>query len=135
MDDIRITLADYGDVRSIVRLQRTLMLGTKGTQGGFLVSGFTVNDYRGFLDRGELILKATVGRRIVGAMMVFSSGSIEAGDVNNCLLKYTVRMDFHLVKQVFVAAEYARQGIARRFYNMLDDLKYWRLTGCGGTCE
>lgn len=122
MNHIEISKVEYHDLVQIVVLQNRLILSDTVPEDGFLVSGYRERDYKKFLKRGEILCKAVDGDRIVGAMVVLRSTSIVPEDVNNSLLKYTVNKDFLLVKQVFVAPEYGRCGIAGRFYTLLSRL-------------
>jgi predicted GNAT superfamily acetyltransferase len=112
------------DIPEIAALQNRLLLGGRGvkTGGGFLVSGYSEDDYRRFAEMYEYFFKATVNGKIAGVLMAFESGNIPPEDKNNSLLKYAVKKDFVLIKQIFVSPDAANTGVATRLYKHLFSL-------------
>ncbi len=109
------------DLQAIVALQNTLLLDEYGANAGkgFLVSRFTTEDYGRFAGEYEYFFKATENGRIVGVLMAYESSAISPGDTTNSLLKYVLKKQFVLIKQIFVSPDMSNKGVATMLYKHL----------------
>lgn len=86
---------------------------------GFLISGFTEQDYARFASECEYFFKAMDGDRIAGVVVACESSHITPEDAKNSLLKYSLNKPFVLVKQVFIAPDYGGCNVGSQLYNHL----------------
>ena len=118
MEISKVVLAD---IPEITTLQNELLLDKRGAKAGdgFLVSGYSEEDYRRFVDIYEYFFKMTDNGKITGVLMAYESTNIPPEDKNNSLLKYVVKKDFVLIKQIFVSPDAANKGVATVLYKHL----------------
>ncbi|WP_030545292.1 GNAT family N-acetyltransferase [Streptomyces albus] len=92
-------------------------------EGGFLVSAYTEADYRARLETAEHFYVAVKGEDVLGFLLAYSSDRVEPDEWLNRRIKSALG-DFLVVKQVCVAREAARRGIASMlYYHVLDQWK------------
>ena len=120
MNKIHISPVSKQDIPAISDLQAELLLkNTNKPEKGFLVSGYTEEDYQNFIDHYDFFYKATIDDKIVGCIMAFNSENILEEDETNQMLKFCAKKEFVLIKQVFVSRKYAKNGIASLLYQHL----------------
>lgn len=120
MHNINISPVSKQDIPAIALLQSDLLLkNNENAEKGFLVSGYTEEEYYKFLDSYEFFYKATIDGKIAGCLMAFNSESILPEDETNQMLKQCAKEEFVLIKQVFVSRNHGRKGIADLLYNHL----------------
>lgn len=109
------------DIPAITALQDELLLDKRGrkAENGFLVSGFSEEDYLRFTGIHEYFFKITEDGNLAGVLMAYESTNIPPEDKNNSLLRYVLRKDFVLIKQIFVSPSFGNRGIATKLYKHL----------------
>ncbi len=118
---MEISKVVFDDIPEITALQDALLLDRRGVKAdnGFLVSGYSAEDYLRFAERYEYFFKLTENGKITGVLMAYESRNILPEDKNNSLLKYAVKKDFVLIKQIFVSPEAGNRGVATLLYKHL----------------
>lgn len=120
MNKLNISPVTLQDIPAIARLQSELLLAnTPHADEGFLVSGYSEQEYRQFIGCYDFFFKATRNGQLVGCLMAFNSENILPHDETNQMLKSCAHKAFVLIKQVFVSREHGKQGIAAALYQYL----------------
>lgn len=120
MSEITLSKAIKEDAVSISKLQSSLLASKqKDTSKGFLVSGFTEEEYLYFIENYDHFYVAKIDQEICGVLMAYHSDKIDANNKTNMLLKHCIKTDFILVKQIFVSASSTSKGIATMLYKHL----------------
>ncbi|MFE2044209.1 GNAT family N-acetyltransferase [Streptomyces sp. NPDC059477] len=114
-------------VEQIARLAESRSLnGPDGTrrlvEGGFLVSAYAETDYRARLGTAEHFYVAVSGGQVSGFLLAYSSDQVEPDEWLNRRIK-TALGSFLVVKQICVARDAARMGIASMLYHHI--LEQW----------
>jgi ribosomal protein S18 acetylase RimI-like enzyme len=91
-------------------------------QEGFLVSEYTAEVYQRRLTGAEHFYVAVKGTDVLGFLLAYSDAQIEPDEWLNHRIKTTLG-SFLVIKQVCVARDAARQGIASRLYHHV--LEQW----------
>lgn len=87
---------------------------------GFLVSNFSRERYRQFLDEHNVFIKAEVNGEIVGFLYGFSSKQVKPDDVVNALVRYNLTEPFFIIKQVCIARNHpGTPGVAVALYEQI----------------
>lgn len=86
------------------------------SERGFLVAGFTEQEYSDFLRTAEYFYVLLDKNRVVGFLLAYSRCRIQDDDWLNTRLKNRFRDRFVLIKQVCVATEYTSRGLASDLY-------------------
>ncbi|MEE4543074.1 GNAT family N-acetyltransferase [Streptomyces sp. V4-01] len=123
----RVEIARAGEehVEQIARLAESRSLtGPDGARrrvaGGFLVSAYAEADYRARVETAEHFYVAVKGGRVSAFLMAYSSDRVEPDEWLNRRIK-TALGSFLVVKQICVAREEARTGLASMlYYHVLD---------------
>jgi predicted GNAT superfamily acetyltransferase len=122
MSNSRFTIApaDATDLPKIAALAGARRLGANSTEptpsDGFLVSNFTLEDYRKFQQQARHLQVARIDAQFAGFLLAFADadpvprGSVDRWLAENCELPFLV------VKQVCVDVSFTRQGVASRLY-------------------
>ncbi|WP_069815981.1 GNAT family N-acetyltransferase [Streptomyces sp. TP-A0874] len=84
-------------------------------EGGFLVSGYTEDDYLARLTTAEHFYVAVKGTEVLAFLLAYSSDQVEHDEWLNRRIKSTLG-SFLVIKQICVAREAARRGIASMLY-------------------
>ncbi|SDP19824.1 GNAT family N-acetyltransferase [Actinacidiphila guanduensis] len=92
------------------------------SQEGFLVSEYTAEVYQRRLVNAEHFYVAVKGDDVLGFLLAYSDTQIEPDEWLNRRIKTTLG-SFLVIKQVCVAREAARQGVASRLYHHV--LEQW----------
>ncbi|MEU1803943.1 GNAT family N-acetyltransferase [Streptomyces sp. NPDC019937] len=124
---LRVDILRAGEehVEQIARLAASRSLDGPGgaqssTEGGFLVSAYTDADYRSRLTTAEHFYVAVKGGQVLAFLLAYSSDRVEPDEWLNRRIK-TALGDFLVIKQICVAREAARAGIASMlYYHVLD---------------
>jgi len=120
MELFNISKAKTEDALEISKLQQKLLLNNnKNSTNGFLVSAFTEEDYQNFIETYNHFYIARMEGKICGVIMAYHSNLISSSNQTNMLLKYSLKSDFILIKQVFISPEFSTKGIATKLYNHL----------------
>lgn len=114
---VEISRAAECDLDGIAAL--ALRLRIPGRAGG---RPYRRRHYAEFLHRSRWFFTAREGVRTAGVLLAHDSGQIAAGDAEAMLLRYLVRGDFILMRQLFADPEYAGRGIDTRLCRLLADL-------------
>lgn len=126
-DPIEIVRAREAHVEAIVALAESRRLSgaedplTAG-RDGFLVSDYTEHNYRDRLTTAEHFYVALKGGDVIGFLLAYSDERIEPDEWLNHRIKTTLG-SFLVIKQICVAREAARQGVASRLYHHV--LEQW----------
>ncbi|MEU0299030.1 GNAT family N-acetyltransferase [Streptomyces sp. NPDC006175] len=103
---------------------RTLVPGDpRAGRDGFLVSAFTEEVYRQRLTSAEHFWVAVKGSDVLGFLMAYSDGQVESDEWLNNRIK-TALGQFLVIKQICVAHQTARQGVASLLYHHV--LQQWQ---------
>ncbi|MEW2619811.1 GNAT family N-acetyltransferase [Streptomyces sp. NPDC048106] len=94
----------------------------KAGQTGFLVSDYTIDDYRERLTSAEHFWVAVKGTDVVGFLLAYSDARIGPEEWLNHRIKSTMGA-FLVIKQVCVAQSVARAGVGSRLYHHV--LEQW----------
>ncbi|OON72948.1 GNAT family N-acetyltransferase [Streptomyces tsukubensis] len=124
---VRVEILRAGDehVEQIALLAESRSLnGPEGSQrqveNGFLVSAYAEADYRARLDSAEHFYVAVKGGQVLAFLLAYSSDQVEPDEWLNRRIK-TALGSFLVIKQICVAQEAARSGIASMlYYHILD---------------
>ncbi|MEU0035709.1 MULTISPECIES: GNAT family N-acetyltransferase [unclassified Streptomyces] len=120
METIEIVRATQDHVPRILELAQSRSLeGTDpavASQDGFLVSGYTEEVYRAALVRAEHFYVAVKGTDVLGFLLAYSDERIGLDEWLNHRIKTTLG-SFLVIKQVCVARDAARQGVASQLYH------------------
>lgn len=118
---IEVVRATEDHLEQIVRLAESRSLGAAGARGstavdgGFLVSAYTEADYRARLESAEHFYVAVKGADVLGFLLAYSSDRVERDEWLNQRIKTTLG-NYLVIKQICVAREAARRGIASMLY-------------------
>ncbi|GLX51765.1 hypothetical protein Shyhy01_47150 [Streptomyces hygroscopicus subsp. hygroscopicus] len=88
----------------------------KAGRNGFLVSDYTIDDYRERLTSAEHFWVAVKGTDVVGFLLAYSDARIGPEEWLNHRIKSTMGA-FLVIKQICVAQSVARGGVASRLYH------------------
>lgn len=118
---MEISKVVFADIPQIAALQDGWLLSRRdiGSGDGFLVSSYSEEDYRRFVETYDYFFKLTENGKITGVLMAYKSEDILPQDKNNSLLKYVLKKDFVLIKQIFVSPDAGNRGVATRLYKHL----------------
>ncbi|MFD7502556.1 GNAT family N-acetyltransferase [Streptomyces sp. NPDC059850] len=122
---VEILRAGEEHAEQIARLAESRSLNGPGgirgsTEGGFLVSAYTEADYRSRLATAEHFYVAVKGGQVLAFLMAYSSDQVEPDEWLNRRIK-TALGSFLVIKQICVAREAARSGVASMlYYHVLD---------------
>jgi predicted GNAT superfamily acetyltransferase len=122
---VEILRAGEEHVEQIARLAESRsLIGPDGTrrrvEGGFLVSAYAETEYRVRVETAEHFYVAVKGGQVLAFLMAYSSGRVEPDEWLNRRIK-TALGSFLVIKQICVAREEARTGIASMlYYHILD---------------
>lgn len=122
---VEILRAGEEHVEQIARLAESRSLnrpdGTPGSvEGGFLVSAYSEADYRARLETAEHFYVAVKGGQVLAFLLAYSSDRVEPDEWLNRRIKTTLG-NFLVIKQICVAQDAARGGIASMlYYHVLD---------------
>lgn len=116
---MKISPVTRADIPRIAALQDRLLLPVKNPGDGFLVSGFSEEQYGHFTDTYEYFYKAEEDGALLGVLMAYRSEHIAPADANNMLIKSAVIGGFILVKQIFLAPEARGRGAGKQLYRRL----------------
>ncbi|MFF2847331.1 GNAT family N-acetyltransferase [Streptomyces sp. NPDC058001] len=126
MEKIEIVRATREHVPRILELAQSRSLQgvdpAVASRDGFLVSGYTEEVYRARLVSAEHFYVAVKGTDVLGFLLAYSDEQIEPDEWLNHRIKTTLG-SFMVIKQVCVAREAARQGVASRLYHHV--LEQW----------
>lgn len=125
--EVSIRKVEENELESVLEISKTLTLASindseKASQKGFLVSEFTLDDYKKFYNEAEYFYVAEIDNQIAGFLLAYKSESIKPKEVANSLLKYNLAEPFVLIKQIGTANEFLRQGVATQLYKYLLDI-------------
>jgi predicted GNAT superfamily acetyltransferase len=84
-------------------------------EGGFLVSAYTEADYRSRLETAECFYVAVKGTKVLAFLLAYSSDRVAQDEWLNRRIKMTLGR-FLVIKQICVARDAARGGIASMLY-------------------
>ncbi|MDT8404111.1 GNAT family N-acetyltransferase [Sulfuriflexus sp.] len=90
---------------------------------GFLVSSFTMKEYREFIKNAEYFYLLEYEGEIQAFLLAYNSDSISDNETVNILLKTNVIEEFILIKQICVNKNRKIKGAASRLYNYLSELR------------
>lgn len=122
---VEILRAGEEHVEQIARLAESWsLIGPNGNrrrlEGGFLVSAYTATEYRARVGTAEHFYVAVRDGRVLAFLMAYSSDQVEPDEWLNRRIKTTLG-SFLVIKQICVAREEARTGIASMlYYHILD---------------
>ncbi|WP_432182641.1 GNAT family N-acetyltransferase [Streptomyces sp. NBC_00063] len=123
---IEIVRAGEAHLQSIVELAADRRLDVTDPQragrDGFLVSNYTLADYRARLATAEHFWVAVKGTEVLGYLMAYSDEQIEPDEWLNHRIKSTLGA-FLVIKQICVSRRAARSGVASRLYHHV--LEQW----------
>lgn len=123
---IEIVRAGEAHLRSIVELAEDRRLDVTDPQragrDGFLVSNYTLADYRARLTTAEHFWVVVKGTEVLGYLMAYSDAQIEPDEWLNHRIKSTLGA-FLVIKQICVSRGAARSGVASRLYHHV--LEQW----------
>ncbi|MGH4033678.1 GNAT family N-acetyltransferase [Actinomycetota bacterium Odt1-20B] len=123
---IEIVRANESHLSAIVALAEERRLDASDPENagrdGFLVSDYTVDDYRARLTTAEHFWVAVKGTDVLGYLMAYSDERIEPGEWLNHRIKTTLGA-FLVIKQICVSRAQARGGVASRLYHHV--LEQW----------
>ena len=86
---------------------------------GFLISGFTWNDYLNFLEYAEYYYVAVRENKVLGFLLGYSSDKIKEDECVNMLIKNYHRNPFIIVKQICVIKEMTEARVGTALYTHL----------------
>jgi predicted GNAT superfamily acetyltransferase len=125
-EKIEIVRATREHVPRILELARSRSLEgadpAVASRDGFLVSGYTEEVYQARLVSAEHFYVAVKGTDVLGFLLAYSDEQIEPDEWLNHRIKTTLG-SFLVIKQVCVARDAARQGVASRLYHHV--LEQW----------
>lgn len=126
---LQVIRATEDHLHQIVQLAESRSLGgaagahrSAAIEGGFLVSAYTEADYRARLSTAEHFYVAVKGTEVRAFLLAYSSDRIEPDEWLNRRIKTTLG-SFLVIKQICVARDAARSGIASMLYYHL--LEKW----------
>jgi predicted GNAT superfamily acetyltransferase len=125
---IEIVRAGEAHLDSIVTLAEERRLrpsDPRAGRDGFLVSDYTLADYRGRLATAEHFWVAVKGTEVLGYLLAYSDERIEDGEWLNHRIKTTLG-SFLVIKQICVSRAAARSGVASRLYHHV--LEQWSVS-------
>ena len=114
---MRVRQATTGDIPAVVEISRRLNDNLWDDPGqGFLVSGLTQADYESLVGDADIFLVADGPQGVAGYLFGFLTSNPAASGAVNQLIGASFFEEVFIIKQVGVAPEYARQGIAERLF-------------------
>lgn len=127
---VAIRKAAVGDMDAIYRVAERSRLEIAGSEGGFLVSGFSEDHYSKFITAGRrvMFLVAVDGEdRIAGFLFGYTSDYVSNLPVHTSEDKIFELLGpksrFFVIKQIAVHPDFRRQGVAQALYrSVLSDL-------------
>ena len=118
--DIKIQNASENDLDKILEISElNKIINVKDTSAGFLVSGYTKEQYLDYLTKADCFYVAIVDNEVVGVLLAFYDNKIQEDEIVNNIIKYSLLSNFILVKQIFVNPKFSSYGIAKKLYNHL----------------
>ncbi|MEU6095972.1 GNAT family N-acetyltransferase [Streptomyces sp. NPDC047079] len=125
-DGIEIVRAGDDQLQAVVALAQDWRLDgvdpDRASRDGFLVSDYTIDDYRNRLSTAEHFWVALKGKEVVGFVLAYSDERLGPDEWLNHRVKSTLGA-FLVIKQVCVARSVARSGVASRLYHHV--LEQW----------
>ncbi|OAH16177.1 GNAT family N-acetyltransferase [Streptomyces jeddahensis] len=129
VETIEIVRADEAHLPDILALAESRRLDAgdaeRAEREGFLVSDYTLEDYRARLTTAEHFWVAMKGTEVLGFLLAYSDQRIEPGEWLNHRIKTTLGA-FLVIKQICVSRSCARTGVASRLYHHV--LEQWQGT-------
>lgn len=121
MSSIKIVPVKDSDIQCIHALAESWVLSNLDDPShGFLVSNFTLDEYRSFLAEDNIFVKAEVDGEIVGFLYGYSSEEINVNDLTNSLVKYNFSEEFFVIKQVCIARNSSgTKGVSSALYDWI----------------
>ncbi|WP_152521698.1 GNAT family N-acetyltransferase [Marinimicrobium sp. LS-A18] len=118
---ITIRRATYDDVPALHALaERFLLENLKDPENtGFLISNFSLDVYKAYVDSAEYFWVAEEDGKLGGFLLAYKSESIKPEEVINSCLRYSVIQPFTLIKQICSSGEV--RGAASALYQTLFD--------------
>lgn len=100
-----------------------LISGCKtGTEKGFLVSGYSIDNYKSFLTEKNTFIKAEKNGEILGFLYGYPSSEIAANDLVGQYCKANLDCEFFLIKQICVKKESPKtRGVADELYKYVTE--------------
>ncbi|RUO63382.1 hypothetical protein SAMN06297229_2152 [Pseudidiomarina planktonica] len=116
---ITIRRATYDDVPALHALaERFLLKNLKDPENtGFLISNFSPDMYKNYVDTAEYFWVAEEDGKLGGFLLAYKSESIKPEEVINSCLRYSVVQPFTLIKQICGSGEV--RGAASALYAKL----------------
>lgn len=116
---LEVTPAARSDLEAIFAIADAWKITkVKNLEGGFLVSDFSLEDYRAAFDQGCDFFVARQDNEIVAFLYGYGSDHIPASDVVNGLVKANMYDDFFLIKQICIKQNRQNAGqAASRLYD------------------
>lgn len=123
MSSIAISPVVAADVDAIHELAEAWTLPRlESADEGFLVSNFSRERYRAFLDEPNVFLKAEVDGAIVGFLYGYSSEQVKPDEVVNSLVRYSLTEPFFIIKQICIARNHpGTPGVASALYERIKE--------------
>lgn len=125
-EKIQIIQAREDHLADIVALAESRSLGSMDPEtarrDGFLVSGYPLEHYRDRLTAAEHFWVAVRGDQVVGFLLAYSDERLDPDEWLNHRIRATYG-SFLVIKQVCVAPNAARQGVASQLYHHI--LERW----------
>jgi predicted GNAT superfamily acetyltransferase len=120
--ELQVVRATDEHLQQIVQLAESRSLGatpkarrSTAIEGGFLVSAYTEADYRARLMTADFFYVAVKGTEVRAFLLAYSSDKVEPDEWLNHRIK-TRLGSFLVIKQICVAKDAARSGIASMLY-------------------
>lgn len=117
---IEIKKARIEDVSSITRIAREnalINVDSDNLEQGFLVSEFKESDYEQYIQKHEHFYVLTDKGNVSAFLMAHKKEDLDITLIVNRNILRCATGDFHLIKQVCVARDSVRQGLASELYN------------------
>ncbi|MDG4862321.1 GNAT family N-acetyltransferase [Streptomyces sp. T-3] len=126
-DEITVVRASQEHLQDIVALAHARRLvatdSARAPRDGFLVSDYTLDDYRRRLGNAEHFWVAVKGTEVLGYLMAYTDQQIEPDEWLNHRIKTTLG-SFLVIKQICVSRTAGRKGVASRLYHHV--LENWQ---------
>ncbi|QSI47738.1 GNAT family N-acetyltransferase [Thermobispora bispora] len=124
--DVEISRANIDDVPAIKEIAEQWRIGDRDESDlmdrGFLVSDFTIDDYKHLVASSDYCFVARRGDKVVGFLLAYSQDTLKVIDDTTADWVGTRLDDFVVVKQVAVAPSETGNGIGRELYYHLISL-------------
>ncbi|MGW7518699.1 GNAT family N-acetyltransferase [Streptomyces sp. NPDC054796] len=121
-EQVQVVQASEAHIPQIVRLAESRSLGSaarahegRAVADGFLVSAYTEADYRSRLATAECFYVAVKGTKVLAFLLAYSSERVGQDEWLNRRIRTTLGR-FLVIKQICVARDAARGGIASMLY-------------------